>query len=102
MSYQIYHVSDTDGWISIVGEDSFFDCDAFVKMVKQIADSVHGKIVNVGEMQYRVTNVPFDLIFQWDDCFGIVVIPPSPQLVPLVIDYLTQFDIVLTIEKRAP
>lgn len=33
-----------------------------------------GNIINVGEMQYRITNDKFNLIYQWDDLFGIVIV----------------------------
>ena len=33
-----------------------------------------GNIINVGEMQYRITTDKFNLIYQWDDLFGIVIV----------------------------
>lgn len=74
MEYRISNINDSDGWIFISATDSFDEPTAFVEMVKKIAESVNGKISSVGNTQYRITNIPYDLIFQWDDLFGIVVI----------------------------
>lgn len=40
------------------------------------------------EMQYRITNDKFDLIYQWDDLFGIVILYKDSDKVEEVISYL--------------
>lgn len=40
------------------------------------------------EMQYRITNDKFDLIYQWDDLFGIVILYKDSDKVEEVIPYL--------------
>ena len=42
--------------------------------VKTINKNFSGKIIEVGEMQYKIEGLEPDMIFQWDDLFGIVVI----------------------------
>lgn len=74
MNYNITSINDADGWIFISGDNSFEEPDAFVALVKEISTSVNGKIIPVGHTQYRISNIPYDLLFQWDDLFGIVVI----------------------------
>ena len=44
------------------------------KAVKTINKNFSGKIIEVGEMQYKIEGLEPDMIFQWDDLFGIVVI----------------------------
>ena len=64
MKYHISSVKDADGGIFISATDSFEEPTAFVEMVIKIARSVNGKISSVGDTQYRITNIPHDLIFQ--------------------------------------
>jgi len=35
---------------------------------------INNAISSVGWMQYKISNIPFYLVFQWDDLFGIVII----------------------------
>lgn len=74
MNYRITRINDDEGWIFISSEDSYESAESFVIMVKMIAQAVNGKISSAGETQYRISNISYDLIFQWDDLFGIVVI----------------------------
>jgi len=65
-------------WIYISALDSFKEPDSFVKLVKLYQSRLCGKIVAVsGNMQYTIDNDPLNLIFQWDDCFGITVVVPN-------------------------
>ena len=93
MKYHISRVNDADGWIFISATDSFEEPTAFVEMVKKIAESVNGKISSVGDTQYRIANVPHDLIFQWDDLFGIVVINGNTADKDNVLSFLKKYDI---------
>lgn len=93
MKYHVSSVNDTDGWIFISATDSFDEPTAFVEMVKKIAESVNGKISSVGDTQYQITNIPHDLIFQWDDLFGIVVINGNLADKENVLSFLKKFEI---------
>lgn len=50
------------------------EADVFIHLVKAISERNGGNIINVGEMQYRISNDKFDLIYQWGDLFGIVIL----------------------------
>ena len=50
------------------------EADVFIHLVKAISIRNGGNIINVGEMQYRISNDKFDLIYQWGDLFGIVIL----------------------------
>ncbi|MBR7132911.1 MAG: hypothetical protein IKD04_05210 [Clostridia bacterium] len=79
-TYRITDVSETDNWIYVKcnEEDSISESDPFVDLVKYITkkwnnNEWQGKISSVGEMRYKVKNDPIDLVYQWDDLFGIVI-----------------------------
>lgn len=93
MEYRISNINDSDGWIFISAPDSFDEPTAFVQMVRMIADAVNGKISSVGDTQYRITNIPHDLIFQWDDLFGIVVINGNTADKHNVLTFLKKYNI---------
>jgi len=78
-TYRILHISKDDKWIFIIcnEEDSINECEPFVALVKSIAQKWNngewqGKISSVGETRYRINNDPLNLVYQWDDLFGIV------------------------------
>ena len=78
-TYKITDISETDKWIYIScnEEDSVYESEPFVEVVKLIAkkwndNEWQGHISSVGEMRYKVKNDPIDLVYQWDDLFGIV------------------------------
>ncbi len=78
-TYKITGIAETDNWIYIKcnEEDSVSENEPFVELVKYITkkwnnDEWQGKISSVGEARYKVKNDPVDLIYQWDDLFGIV------------------------------
>ena len=74
--YSVANINEKDGWI-------FMDCNngeqyedyvPFVNFIKIINKDYSGKIIEVGEMRYKIEGLEPDMIFQWDDLFGIVVI----------------------------
>ena len=93
MKYKIWNTDNTTGWIYISADDSFKKPDAFAALVKTIAASQNGKITPVGDMQYRITNLPHDLVFQWDDLLGIVVINNRPTEKEEVLHFLADFGV---------
>jgi len=93
MKYTITDIRDSDGWIFISAENSFEEPDAFAALLKEIAAAVDGRITSLGHTQYRILNLPYDLVFQWDDLFGIVVINNSTAKTGDVIQFLKTFGI---------
>lgn len=78
-TYKIGNVSETDKWIYVkcIEENSVDESESFVELLKTIAikwnnSEWNGKISSVGNMRYKVENDPIDLVYQWDDLFGIV------------------------------
>ena len=73
--YKIKHIDKTNKWIYVEDMYSLYnEADAFIHLIKAVSERNGGNIINVGEMQYRITNDKFDLIYQWDDLFGIVIL----------------------------
>ena len=77
--FSISSISKRDKWIYIKSTDAsdILDCEPFVELVKNIAkkwndDVCEGNITSVGNMRYKIKNDPLDLVYQWDDLFGIV------------------------------
>lgn len=67
------------------------EADVFIHLVKAISERNGGNIINVGEMQYRISNDKFDLIYQWGDLFGIVILYKDSDKVEEVITDLENF-----------
>lgn len=72
--------SEDENWIYLEcrEEDSLYEQEPFAELAKQIAQKWNngkweGMISSVGPMRYRVKNDPLNLVYQWDDLFGIVV-----------------------------
>lgn len=73
MKYQVKDISEKDRWIYISSDDDDMEPDAFILLVKTIQKAVGGKISSAGELRYKISNLPCDIVFQWDDVFGIVI-----------------------------
>ena len=87
--YKIKHIDKTNKWIYVEDKYSLYnEADAFIHLVKAVSERNGGNIINVGEMQYRIANDKFDLIYQWDDLFGIVIVYKDSDKVEEVIAYL--------------
>lgn len=72
-TYKISHVNEKDRWIFISLNEDYKEPDAFIGLVKDIAEQSNGKIIDVGYCKYKISNQPYDMVFQWDDLFGIVI-----------------------------
>ncbi len=78
--YKIKNISYSDRWIFLEceEEDSLNDSSAFVYLLKLIAKQLNAgewkeKIYSTGgNMRYTIKNDPLNLVYQWDDLFGIV------------------------------
>ena len=78
-TYSISRVSENK-WIYIecIEEDSALEHAPFVELVKTIAMKWNnglwqGHISQEGQMRYRIENDPLNLVYQWDDLYGIVL-----------------------------
>jgi len=78
-TYKIIDDSESEKWIFIkcIEEDSMFEFEPFVELIKSIArkwnnNEWQGTISCVGDIRYKIKNDPLNLIYQWDDLFGIV------------------------------
>lgn len=75
--YKILTVSYDSGWLFI--DDDIDDCqmddpESFVSLIKMFQQEYGGEVKNIGDIQYEITKLPVDLTFQWDSCFGNVII----------------------------
>ena len=75
MGYRV-DSSGNSSWILIFHEYATVDTDSFVALLKSVQSELGGKIVKVRneDVQYMIDNDPMELVFQWDSCFGNVVI----------------------------
>ncbi len=64
------------------------DFDCFAKFLKAYQHKIQGKVLSVGDVQYKIQNDPLNLIFQWDSCFGGVVIPDKTADISVVMSTL--------------
>ncbi len=94
--FEIMSVNEKERWIYI-NHDCSFEIDAFVNLVKAIQSDCNGKIISVGDVQYRIEGSKLDLIFQWDDCFGSVVIYNKKEQKEFVIEFLQSYFVKLNI-----
>ena len=76
-------------WIFLhCNEDDLDTPDAFIELVKRAQKILGGKIINLGEVRYRIENDNLNLIFQWDSCFGMVVEVPSSSSYEKAVQFL--------------
>lgn len=89
---QKYRISNTnyqDGWISIQDSSSdYYDEESFTNLVKLFQQKCSGAIRDVGDMQYEIEGLPVELIFQWDNCFGNVIIAKNKEELDRVVEYV--------------
>lgn len=71
--YKIGKVDEKEKWI-FIKHDNWDETDAFVYLLKGIQKECNGKVIEVGIMQYMIVGSLFNLVYQFDDCFGSVVI----------------------------
>ena len=87
--YKIKRIDKTNKWIYVEDMYSLYnEADAFIHLIKAVSERNGGNIINVGEMQYRITNDKVDLIYQWDDLLGIGILYKDSDKVEEVISYL--------------
>ena len=74
--YSIADINEKDSWILIDcnNGEQYEDFVPFADFIKTINKYFSGKIIEVGEMCYKIEGLEPDMVFQWYDLFGIVVI----------------------------
>lgn len=85
--YKIISVDEEERWI-FIGHADPFESDAFINLVKAIQSDRNGELICVGEMQYKIEGDPFGSIYQWDSCFGSVVIYANNEQKDAVLEFL--------------
>lgn len=96
--YKIIIVDEVQKWIFITHND-WDEPEAFIALLKKIRDDCNGKIIEVGDWQFKIEGDSLDLIYQFDSLFGTVVIYNKKSQKDLVIDFLKDmFEKVLPIE----
>jgi len=77
--YTIAAYKSEDRWIIIVSDDDFVfeKNDSLIYFLKKIQSDIGGEINRVGNNKYSITEDPCNLIYQWDENFGLSVIYPS-------------------------
>lgn len=91
--YKIAHVSNQDGWISIydTSDDSpNYDAESFAELLKLFQKKCNGTIKDIGNMQYEIENLPVQIIFQWDSCFGSVIIIKNLKKLDDVVEFIAK------------
>ncbi len=88
--YKISIVDEKEKWI-FISHDNWDEIDAFVNLVKELQKDCNGKITEVGDAQYKIEGSLFDLIYQWDSCFGSVVIYNRNEQKEPVIEFLQAY-----------
>lgn len=86
-----YKILDIKGdyWIFLhCDEDDLDYSDAFIELVKRAQKILGGKIIDLGDMRYRIEGDSLNLIFQWDTLFGIVVEYPKTVLLEEAVQFL--------------
>lgn len=89
-SYNIINVDAREHWIFISHED-WDEPDGFISLVKKIRDDCNGVIVNLGDTRYKIDGDGMNLIYQYDNLFGTVVIYRKAEDKDAVIDFLKKY-----------
>lgn len=89
-NYKIMKVDEKIKWIYISSNGSFDEIDAFVSLVKRIANQSNSNIIDIGECRYKIPAFQFDAVFQYDDLFGIVIEYKKSCDKKNILDYLNE------------
>ena len=65
--------------------------NSFVYLVKMIQNDVGGSIENVGEMQFKINDDKYGLIYQWDGLNGISVVYPEGVSEEEALEFLNNY-----------
>lgn len=105
--YAISHIDFNTGRIIVDASDDEFSSspeDNFNGLIRGFARLVEGERESLGMMQYRVTNSPFDFIFQFDTVYGIVIesedLRSMDKMVKYIKDSLSDINYNMLYEER--
>ena len=87
MGYEITSIKDNQIFIK---HDYRDELDGFIMLLKSIEGDLGGRIIQLDgdDIQYRIVNDPYDLVFRWDVKFGTAVIVPEDKPVDAVVSML--------------
>ena len=77
MLYKINMITEEDGWIVLDTAGNYkYGSDPVKMLAQSIADECGKEMFQPyeGDAQFMIKGDPYKLIFQYDDCFGSVVI----------------------------
>ncbi len=102
-TYNIRFIDEKTRWIFLSDNEGLYQelPDSFIHMVRTAADNLGGKIRSVGNMQYVIESEPLQLVFQWDELFGIVIIYPDAFSLSSVLKALLDYGILTQISFTA-
>ncbi|MCR5301536.1 MAG: hypothetical protein K6E49_03750 [Lachnospiraceae bacterium] len=85
MGYEITSIKDN--WIYIK-HDYRDELDGFIMLMKSIEGDVGGRIIQMDgqDVEYKILNDPYNLIFRWDVQSGTaVIVPDAADIEPVVL-----------------
>lgn len=88
--YKVTMESDDDRWIFIHYED-WDEPEGFVQFVKRVRAACNGKIIAVGDERYKIVGAEVDLIYQFDDLFGMVIEYPDDCPKEKALDFIKRY-----------
>lgn len=89
--YAIAYINFSTGRIIVDSADDEFSYsleDNFNGIIRGFAKLVGGERESLGMMQYRVTNLPFDFIFQCDPNLGIIIESENIRNIDKMVRYI--------------
>lgn len=89
--YGISHINFSTGWISIDAADdefSYSETDSFEGLIRGFSRLIGGERESLGMMQYRITNSPYDFVFQWDNAQGIIIVAEDIGKIDSIVKYI--------------
>jgi len=91
-AYEVLGIDRKYRWIYLHADEwDDEEEDSFVRLIKTISEDLNGKIISLGMGVYIIDNVPYDLKFQWDTCFGITIVYSKDEELGAVLDFLGKY-----------
>lgn len=94
--YKIVFIAEKEHWIHI-RHDNWAETAGFLYLVQAIQRECNGEVIDIGDDQYKVIGSKLDVIYQWDSCFGSVVIYNKKEQKESVIEFLENHFIKLNV-----
>ena len=90
-SYTIGKTFSKERWISIYYENAIYEIDGFLELVKKISNNCSDKIKSIGNNRYKIIGAELDLIYQYDDLFGMIVEYPDNITLEKTITFIKKY-----------